>query len=146
MTKTRQYGFIQHGKLHLSNRKRFSDDCRQFKDCDVEIIIKKKGKRSSQANRYYWGCVVEEIRLNMLDRGYRYEAETIHEFLKGKFNFEVVVIEATGERIDIPSTTTDMNKDEFYEYVERVREWAAISLELNIPDPETQLEMFETNK
>lgn len=142
MTKTVQYGYVESGKLHLLNEARFKDDLRQFKDCDVQVTVKKKGRRSSQQNRFYWGVVVEEIRLNLLDRGNRFDADTVHEYLKQKFNYESIVITQTGEMLQVGQSTTELNKEEFGVYLDRIIEWAAQSLELTIPLPNTQLQMF----
>jgi hypothetical protein len=142
MLKVEQYGFIKDGELKILNRKRFDSEIKAFPDCDVQITIKKKGKRSTQQNRYYWGVIVDEIRHELLRRGNRFDAETIHEFLKQKFNSVKVVVETTGELIEMGKSTTEMNKDEFTEYIERIREWAAQSLELNIPDAGTQTNLF----
>lgn len=142
MTKATHHGFVDGGKLHILNKNRMEDDLRQFKNGDVQIIIKRRGKRSLPQNAYYWGCIIEEIKYNLLDRGYRHTAEEIHEFLKQKFNYEPIVIEATGERIDIGQSTTEMNKDDFSVYVDRIKEWAAQSLELIIPEANTQTQLF----
>jgi hypothetical protein len=142
MTKATQYGTVKDGVLKIINIKRFKDDLRQFDDCEVEVIVKKKGKRSSQQNRYYFGVVIELIRIELLRRGNRFDAEDIHEWAKLKFNPSKIEIEATGELVEIGSSTTEMNKSEFMEYVERIREWAAMSLEINIPDPGEQTQLF----
>jgi hypothetical protein len=140
--KIQQYGYIKDGVLKILNKKRLDAEVKDCPNMDVQIIIKKKGKRSSQSNRYYWGVIVEEIRLELLRRGYRYDAETVHEWLKLKFNPEKIVIEETGEVIEIGQTTTEMNQQENGEYMERIIEWAASSLEIHISPPNTQTNLF----
>jgi hypothetical protein len=142
MVKIEQYGYVKDGELKILNRKRFNAEIKAFPDCDVQITIKKRGKRSSQQNRYYWGVIVDEIRHELLRRGNRFDSDTIHEFLKQKFNSAKVVVETTGELIEIGKSTTEMNKDEFTEYIERIREWAAQSLEITIPDAGEQTKLF----
>jgi hypothetical protein len=140
--KIEQYGYVKGGELKILNRKRMDAEIKAFPDCDVEIIIKKKGKRSTPQNRYYWGVVVYEIKERLKELGHRTDPETVHEFLKQKFNSEKVVIPETAEVIEIGRTTTEMNKEEFNEFIERVREWASATLEIYIPDPGQQTEMF----
>jgi hypothetical protein len=142
--KIEYYGYIEKGTLHLENRRRFEQEIKSAKDMDVTIIIKKRGKRSSQANRYYWGVLIEEIRQDIKRRGERVEADTIHEFLKEKFspNKTKIEIEATGELLELPGSTTTMNVSEFSEYLERIIEWCATTLELVIPPPNTQTSLF----
>lgn len=143
MVKVDTYGFIKDGVLKILNRHRFDAEIKSLPDCEVEIIVKKKGKRSSQSNRYYFGVVVREIRERFKELGHRVDSETVHEFLKQKFNAEKVVIPETAEVIEIGKTTTEMNKDEFFEYVEQIRQWASAVLEIYIPDPNTQAKIFE---
>lgn len=130
----------EQGKLHLANPQRFRQELKQFKPCDVELIIKKKGKRSDKQNRYYWGVLVDEIRRRLQELGTRVDAETVHEFLKQKFNAEIMVT-PDGEKLEFGRTTTDMNKGEMNEYMERIREWAALSLDISIPEPNEQTQI-----
>lgn len=141
MTKTEHYGYVQDGKLHIINKDRMQDDLRQFKPCDVVITIKKRGKRSLLQNAYYFGCVVKEIQLRFRELGHDVETDDVHEFLKQKFHSEKIVIDQA-EVIEVPKSTTEMNKTEFSEYVERIKEWASSVLEIYIPDAGQQTEMF----
>lgn len=141
MTKTECHGYIEDGKLHILNRKRLNQDLKDFKPCDVVVIIKKRGKRSLPQNAYYWGCVVKEIQIRLKELGNEFDSDDIHEFLKQKFNKEQVVTKQ-GELLEIGKTTTELNKEEFSSYVDRIREWASDTLEISIPDPNSQTEMF----
>lgn len=134
MTTVEVFGRIEAGKLIISNRKRFESDIAGCQDCEVEIIVRKRGKRSTQQNRYYWGVVVQEIRLRLKDLGHRLNAEEIHIFLKQKFlplhiHDEIGTILAT-----IPGSTAGLNKTQFSDYIEQIRQWAAEVLEIQVPD------------
>lgn len=141
MTKTEQSGYIKDGKLTILNKRRMADDLRQFRNCDVDIIIKTRGKRSTMQNRYYFGVVVKEIQLRLRELGNDVDTDTVHEFLKGKFYTQTVVT-PQGEAFEIPGTTTEMNKTEFMEYIERCKDWAADTLEIYIPEAGTQTQIF----
>ena len=141
MTKTEHHGFVQNSKLHVMNEKRLKEDLRQFKPCDVVITIKKKGRRSVLQNAYYWAVVVKEIQVRFRELGHDVEDGDVHEYLKCRFHAERIVTDQ-GELLELPKSTTEMNKDEFSEYIERIREWAASTLEITIPDPGQQTEMF----
>lgn len=140
--KIEAYGWIKDGILQIANRKRMEADLKGFKDCDVVIIIKKRGKRSSQANRYYWGIVIDELRREFARRGERFKPETIHEALKAKFNPARLADDQGEPLLEIGTSTTEMNGAEFGEYIERICEWAALKLQLTIPPPNTQSSMF----
>lgn len=141
MPTLKQYGSIKDGKLTLANRKRFDQELKDFKDCQVEIIIKKKNRRSNPQNRYYWGVVVKEVQLRMIELGNEVDPETVHEYLKDKFN-KVDVYGPGGEVIDsMGGTTTEMNKEDFGIYVDKIIRWAAEVLEITIPYANESLEL-----
>lgn len=80
--------------------------------------------RSIQANRYYWWVVVEIL------RDYIWEtSDNMHEILKYKF-----LKDKTWEYFKIKDTKS-LNTKEFEEYLNNIRQWAAIELLLNIPEP-----------
>lgn len=141
MTKIEVFGYVQDGKLVIQNRNRLEEDLRHFKPCDVIVTIKKRGRRSILQNAYYWGVIVKEIQLRLRELGNDVDTDAVHEFLKGKFHTEQVVTEQA-EVFDIPKSTTEMNKDEFSEYIERIKEWASSVLEIYIPDAGQQVQMF----
>ena len=126
------------GIMTLNNRKRLQTDLLKFKGCTVEITIKKKNKRSNPQNSYYHGVVVAEVRHGLLEIGYQMTADETHEFLKQKFN-STQIITKDGLVIDVPKSTTELNKSEFSEYVERIAQFAAEYLSVVIPIPNQDL-------
>jgi hypothetical protein len=142
MTKLTAYGEVKNGGLTITNEKRLSEDLKKFPDCDVEMIIKRKGQRSNPQNRYYWGIVITEIKLRLRELGNDFDSETVHEFLKQKFNGEKIIIPGTGEIIEVGQTTTELNKEEFSIYLEQVIRWANQTLEIIIPEAGEQTQMF----
>jgi hypothetical protein len=135
-------GYIKEGGLKILNRKRFEADLKEVKDCDVEVIVKKRGKRSSPQNKFYWSAVITTIRLELVRLGNRVDNETVHEFLKEKFN-PVYLYNEDGEVIaKVGGSTTKLTKEEFTEYLERVLEWASSTLEVSIPPPVSQTEII----
>lgn len=137
------YGFIENGKLKVQNEKRLKEDLRSVKDCDVVVVIKKRGKRSLPQNAYYHGVVVSEIRTRLKELGNDFDHDTVHEFLKQKFNSEKIVVPTTGEMIEVGQSTTRMNKDDFGSYIDRIIQWASETLEIHIPEPGQQSELFK---
>ena len=136
------YGSVtETGILSLANRKRLQNDLLKFKGCSVELSIKKKNTRSTQQNRYYHGVVIKEVQLRMIELGNDVTPELVHEFLKDRFNKKHLIGEG-GEIIDsIGGSTTEMNKEEFMIYVDRIIEWAASVLSISIPFPNTDLQL-----
>ena len=129
------YANIKSGKLTLANRKRFEQDLTGFKDCAVELTVKKKNRRSNPQNRYLWGVVYKEVEIRLKQLGNDVNADVVHEFLKGKF-LQVPMIAEGGEVIEnLPGSTADLNKEEFALYVDKIIMWAAQFLEITIPLP-----------
>ena len=127
------------GILTLNNRKRLQTDLLKFKGCTVEIIIKKKNRRSNQQNRYLFGVVYKEIEVRLRELGNDIDVEGVHEFCKFEFN-EVKIFGEGGEVISKKGgSTTEMNKEEMSIYVDKIILWAATFLEIRIPLPNETL-------
>lgn len=142
MHKVKSYGWIdEKGDMHLYNRKRLKADIKSFQPCDIELTIKKRGKRSNKQNNYYWNTVVKEIHINFLERGERMTEEQVHEFLKLHFN-PIYIKDEHGEVLaELPGSTTEFNKDEMTDYIFRIMEWASKKLGLVISEPNTQTQL-----
>ncbi|MCV5968741.1 hypothetical protein, partial [Lactococcus petauri] len=71
--------------------------------------------------------------------GNEVDVQGVHEWLLMKFNYKELVNESTGEVERIPQRSKSLSKSEFFDYVEKVRKFAAEFLNLYIPDPDEQL-------
>lgn len=107
----------------------------------VELTLReRKPKRSDQQNRYYWGVEVKLITDAMREAGNDVDAQDVHEYLKlhvGKLSR--VMVTPSGEVLRAPGSTTKLTKQEFSAYTEKVRAWAAETLDLPIPLPNEDL-------
>lgn len=135
-------GYIENGVLKIANRKRLEQDLKDFKNCDVNVIIKKKGKRSLPQLRYYFGVIVHEIQTEFRRRGIRMDAEQVHEFLKLHFNKQYVHNEFGEVIAEYGGSTTEFNKEQMMEYIDRIIIWCAEKLSITIPEANKQAEMF----
>jgi hypothetical protein len=123
-------GEIRDGRAHVSdsNRERFDSYIKhEFKNGDRIWIsvgrLSDKKIRSIESNNYYWGVVV-----HMLSQETGYEKDEMHEALKLKFlQWEPL------EGIPTTVSTTKLSSDQFAEYIERIKRWAAIDLGVYIP-------------
>jgi len=143
MEKLSLYGSIdEKGALSIQNRQRLIEWAKQYPGKNVVIKFERKGsKRSSPANRYYWGVVIKEITIRLRDLGHQWLTdEDVHDMMKLKFNHEQIVSEE-GEVLELPKSTTTLTKTQFAEYVDNIRMWAAGFLSINIPDPNADLTM-----
>ena len=87
-------------------------------------------RRSINANKYYWGVVIETI-----SQATGFFPDELHDILKRKFNPKIKVLRQTGEEMVIGGTTTELNTAEFETYLENIRVWALSDLDILIPLP-----------
>lgn len=93
--------------------------------CPTCGAVPRKPKRSTQANAYYWGVVVE-----MVAEACGYSKEEAHEALKHHLRFDPTL----GPLGLVKSTTADTTA-EFQRYLEDCRRFAAETLGIYIPEP-----------
>jgi hypothetical protein len=141
MLKIEIYGTIQDHKLTLSNRKKLQEDLNQCNDCEVIVVIKKRGKRSNQQNRFLWGIIYAECKLAFLNLGHRLEIDDIHQYFKQKFLSRPLANHDGTVIAEISGSTTELNKEEFSNYVENIRQFASMNLGIDIPDADSSLAM-----
>jgi len=119
-------GKVQKGVLQVDIR--FYSWLSTLEGLDVEIVVRKKrSKRSDPQNRYYWGVVVA-----MIADHCGYTSEELHEALKEKF---LGANERDEHGLIKIGSTAALSKDEFAQYVNKVVQFAAMSLGVYIPDP-----------
>lgn len=136
MNKTSAIGHIKEGVLKISNRAFFDNDLKLMSDCDVVVTIEKKSrKRTSQQNRYYWGVVILLCKRGFNELGHDLNDEDTHTFLKSKFNPRDLIFQDTGEVFTFGGSTTEMDTTDFNMYIEKIQQFAAEILNVNIPDP-----------
>ena len=121
------------------NIKKMEEYTSGLPDGKYKVAIEKSGKRSTQQNRYYWGLVIPILKQAFTDLGHELTDDDVHDFLKGKFNSKQVVNEGTGEAVELPMSTTKLNKEDFGVYIESIQRFAAEFLGVVIPDPGTQI-------
>ncbi len=96
---------------------------------ELEHIIRKKTKKSSDAQRrYYWAVI---IKLLNEDQGYLPNNKSLHYHLA----YELLGGYVNEKGIRVIPSTEDLSTVEREEYHENCRRWAAIVVEVNIPLP-----------
>ena len=114
---------------------------------DAILVVRiepEEKKRTLRQNKYLWGVVYKHLDN---DPGYFVNEETerllhgrgiavteiVHEFCKAQFLPPVDL--GIGGGMRITKSTAKLNRQEFNDYVENIRRWAAESLQVFIPDP-----------
>ena len=140
---------VEGGKLTV-NRNPIKKAIRHFEGKDVVFTIAKRKKRRSTAqNSYYWGVPIEIIRLEFLRLGSPKTDQQVHRMLGMAAAVEMphimlkeTVIESTGVIVPEVKSTTELTTSEFMDYIAFIQQWAAENMELDIPDPNEQTELF----
>lgn len=116
------------GKLTLDDREGFLRAMHGYAGLEVEVVVRKpKRQRSNQANKWYWGCI-----LAMIGDYCGYEPEEAHQAMKWLFLRRPADVDGAPDTV---RSTAILSTDEFSEYCEQIRRWAALELGINIPDP-----------
>lgn len=141
MNEVRAFGNIdESGKMTVYNREHFVNDLKLLAGSLIQIVVNKAGKRSSPQNRYYWGAVLPIVRQGLKDLGTEMNTEQVHTLMKFKFLL-IEYVTNDGEVLKSIGSTKDLNKEQFNEYVEQIKQWSAEYLNVYIPDPNTQTEI-----
>ena len=108
------------------------------------VKITKSNKRSLNQNAYYHGVVVPLVMTGLKDVGYSdiKSNEDAHEVLKYLFLKKKIGNVDTGEVIELLGSTAKLTTTEFMTFISDVQQWAAEFLNIQIPDPNEQIELF----
>lgn len=125
------------GKLHVANRefmvKWIESHAGKF------ITIKMKVRTSKQTHKmmgYYRSVCLPMITEGWNELGNRFTHNQVHQMLNNMFNYEEVET-PNGGFVQIPKSTADLDTYEFsQQFLAAIREFAAIELYVNIPDPD----------
>jgi hypothetical protein len=123
-------GIITGGKLKLADRPLFEQYLHTLNGIVVLTVEKYRRKRSSNQNRWYFGVVLKLISDHTGE-----DVQSLHEAFKMQFS-EMRDVHG----LKVPQRTSGMDTTDFSQHCERVRQWAAEFLGLNIPDPTPDFE------
>jgi len=134
---------VENGRLKR-NRAALSRALADFEGKEVSITIQRKKKtRSTQQNRYYWSCVVYIVRDCLRDVGHRLTIEETHLLLRTKFLSVPLLLNDSGEFIEHIKSTTELSTIDFSNYISDICSWVYEMFNVNIPEPNTQMELFD---
>jgi len=120
-----------------------SDEIKKFIEANdgkmINIVIKRaKSKRSDNQNRYYWGVIIPILTEAFKDLGHRINKDECHHVLKSMFNYKDLANQDGEFVAKIGQSTAGLNKTEFIEYIDKIIEWSAEILNIQIPLPNEQ--------
>ena len=122
----RYYGIVQKGKFIPDDLKEFKREFYRREGRRVFVTVKNYAKnRSNEQNSYYWGVVIYIISDEL-----GYTSEEAHEAMK----FLFLRIRNDGKP-DTVRSTTELTTVEMEEYIDNIRRWASIEMNIYIPEP-----------
>jgi hypothetical protein len=99
--------------------------------------------RSLDQNSYYHGVVVACLVQGVLEQwGEKITSEQAHEMLKTNCNANGKIDELTSKQVRIPMPTHSLSTIEFEEYQDRCRVFIAEMFGIDVPAPNSQLEII----
>lgn len=122
------------GAIKIFDRDGMTNFLRSNPDIVFELSISKK--RSKKQNRVYWMYV------NTLSECTGFSSEEMHEVLKFKFLKSELVNVNTGEILEFVKSTTELSTSEFTEFIDKIRLWSIEKLNVNLPLPNEQINLF----
>ena len=122
----------------LFSLKPLYEHLKQCSDGNYKIELRKVRKpRSGDQNGWLWGCVYPMLLDGLVDAGWEFTStEQVHEFFKTHLSSEKVINKYTGDIIEFPQSTSLMDTVTFSAYCEKLRDYAAEYLGVEIPEPD----------
>jgi hypothetical protein len=128
---------VKGGRLFIQHRREFDRQIAQMKDgWQLELTVqRRRATRSVQQNAWYWSGVLGALREHT-----GHTEDELHDLCKAMFLPKRLALnngngEVVGEYV-LGGSTRQLNTNEFTEYIERIRQWAAETLDCDIPDPD----------
>jgi hypothetical protein len=125
------------------NRKALEKAVAEFNGKEIVITIEKKSKKHSDNQRgYYFGVIVNLVRLAILETwGDKLTSAEVHEILKLNCNWTERINKDTGEVIKIPQSIKQHTTSDQEDYHVNCRQWAEEWFNIEIPLPNEQIEI-----
>lgn len=117
-------GNVENGKLTLREPEKFKQYTSSLRG-EIELILRKwRSRRSNSQNALYW------MYLNLISEQTGNTEEDLHEIFKKSFLIPKI-IKYKGQEVEVPKSTTELDKGQFVEYLSK------IEFETGIPVPDT---------
>ena len=143
MNKIETYGQIKQGKLSIVRRQLFVESLQTLTNGRYRVSIEKLyRKRSNPQNAYLWGVVYPLVLQGFNQVGYNLiDNEEVHSFCKNRF-LKKMLVSDSGEMFETIGSTRKLTTMEFNEYIENIKQFAYEYLNMNIPEPNEEMEEY----
>lgn len=135
---------IEKGKM-TRNRSLLVQVLNSHEGKQVDITIERhRKKRSNPQNRWFHGVALPIIRQRLLELGWEQalSMEWVKDFIKAGCLIVDYVNEQTGEVVQAIGKTSELSTIEFCALKERVQKFCSEKLDIYIPDPGEDIQLF----
>lgn len=126
----------EHGRFKIYNRSQLDKFFQLHPDKRFSGFIEvEKEKASDPFRRYYFGVVVHHWQIILRNLGYSFNLDQTHEYIKqfSPVTHEQVII--GDQHTTRLKSITELDKDDFKQFVEDLKRVAAMDCDHYIPDP-----------
>ena len=145
MTKLTYIGIKQAGKaFRILHNQVLKDDLSKLQNGKYRLTIEKYRRNKSNAQLgYLFANVYPFVLQGLNDAGWEFtNISQVDALCKKMFAHTEILNRDTGEIMDIPELKRDMTTTDMMTYIDAIRNWASEYLNIVIPEPETQTELF----
>ena len=129
-------GTVRNGQLPPELSRVIRDLLRRLEGKKVRVSVQEhKRKRSCNQNAFYWAVVVPMVLEMFRGAGNDCDEELVHHYLKEHVGGLVSIVrDPSGTPKTVVGSTTALSTQEFEDYLERIRAWAAaFGVEIPLP-------------
>lgn len=100
-------------------------------------ITKIRRKRTLDQNGWLFGCIYPLLMQALNNEGWEFvTVHQVHEFFKNLLGKQQFVNKHTGEVVELPQSTAEMDTVAFSTYCDKLRDYGREYLNIEIPDPD----------
>ena len=127
MSRLEYIGGVEKGMLPDYTRIQIKDALPLFNGKTVKITIEERKKqRTIKQNRFYFGPMIQAVRLWLLDNGSVFSAEEVHDYLWRRVLKETeMVVMPDGSTYERRLSSTGSTTKQWEERMDIIRAWAA---------------------
>ncbi len=137
--------FIHISKNEITNKRLVRQAFDSLKDGRYQVTIESNNNRSNPQNAYLHGVVIPLVFDGLRDAGFDdvRDKEDAKLVIKTLFLTRKIHNPENGDTIPIIRKTSELTTTEMMQFIDEVIKWAAEYLNVQIPLPNEQMEMFK---
>lgn len=144
MQKIQYIGIKEDGKVfRVVNSKLLTEELNRLSKGKYRLTVEKYRKNKSNPQLgYLFACVYPIVLRGLNDAGWEFTSvNEVDEYCKSMFAEREVLNRNSGEIIKVPGLKRNFTTTDMMTYISAIQSWAAEFLNIEIPDPESNIEI-----